>query len=439
MTTRSLARGGLVVVLSAGAGAMTGAAIGLVTDITSRSDVSFGGMTLRGNGALIVPALLLPLAIAVGTVLVGRVLVGSTRWFAVPAWILALVFGLWFAGATLAAIRAAAETGRVNHTATLLSDGRVLVAGGGYDAATARATLYDPVRNEWIPVASMTRPRVMHSAVRLSDSRVLVVGGEFPGSLQTAEVFDPRSGRWTLIEGPRSLRSTVVAAALPDGRVVVAGATTPGGNVSAEIYDPRSGSWSTLATIPQLRQVLALEASASETIVAVGYGESQAVLIRTGDGSVTPLGAITGALVAAVPLSQGRMLVFTGPQHGEGGLVGAVINAASKVDVASASVRRYDITAVYIPDGFVLLAGGNQVSGSPPLGRPVSDAELLDLSTGQWSRVPPMHDARTGHTYTNLADGRVMVIGGANRSGPLATAEIFDPRTRSWTVAAALR
>lgn len=55
----------------------------------------------------------------------------------------------------------------MNHTATLLADGRVLVAGVGYDAATAKAVLYDPVANRWIPTANMTRPRVMQSAVRL--------------------------------------------------------------------------------------------------------------------------------------------------------------------------------------------------------------------------------------------------------------------------------
>lgn len=90
MTTRSLAGSGLVVVLTAGAGALAGAGIGLVADIASRSDISFGGMTLRGNGALIVPMLLLPLAIAVGIVLVGKVLVGGARWFAVSVWIVSL-------------------------------------------------------------------------------------------------------------------------------------------------------------------------------------------------------------------------------------------------------------------------------------------------------------------------------------------------------------
>lgn len=431
----------MILGLTAPAGLLTGAAIGLATDLASRSDVSFGNMTLRGNGALVVPVLLLPLAIAIGVVVLLKARVGGARWFAVPVWPLALIVGIGFAGAGLPSLRASTEIGRVNHTATLLSDGRILVAGGGYDGATARASLYDPVADEWIPVADMNRPRVLHAAVRLGDSRVLVVGGERFDSPQSAEIFDPGSGRWTLIDGPRSIRFSVAVAALPDGRVVAAGAATGGGEVSAEIYDPRGGSWRMLAALPPLRQVLALQTTANETILAVGYGEPQAVFIRVGDGAVMPFGAVTGGVVAAVPLGRGQMLVITGPAHGEGGLAGIVIDAESrsKVEIASPDVRRYDVSAVFIPEQFVLLAGGNQVSGSPPLGRPVSDAELLDLTTGRWSMLPPMHDARTGHTYTNLADGRVIVIGGATREGPLASAEIFDPRTRTWTVAAPMR
>jgi hypothetical protein len=397
-------------------------------------------MTLRGNGALVVPVLLLPLAVAIGLVLLLKARVGGVRWIAVPLWPVALIVGTGVAGAGLPSLRASTEIGRVNHTATLLSDGRILVAGGGYDAATARASLYDPIVNDWIPVADMNRPRVLHAAVRLSDSRVLVVGGDRFDSPQSAEIFDPGSGSWTLIDAPRSIKFSVAVTALPDGRIVATGGTT-GGEVSAEIYDPRGGSWRTLGPLPSLHVVLALQAIGQETILAVGYGDPQAVLIHTGDGAITPLSLVTGGVVAAVPLAQGRMLVITGPMHGEGGLAAIVIEGASglKVEIASPDVRRYDISAVFIPEQFVLLAGGNQVSGSPPLGRPLSDAELLDLTTGRWAMVPPMHDARTGHTYTNLADGRVVVIGGATREGPLATAEIFDPRTRSWTIAAPMR
>ena len=397
-------------------------------------------MTLRGNGALVVPVLLLPLAIAIGIVVLLKARVGGARRFAVPVWPVALVVGIGVAGAGLPSLRAGTEIGRVNHTATLLSDGRILVAGGGYDAATARASLYDPVADEWIPVADMNRARVLHAAVRLSDSRVLVIGGDRFDLPQSAEIFDPSSGSWTLIDAPRSIKFSVAVTALPDGRIVAAGGTT-GGEVSAEIYDPRGGPWRTLGPLPPLHVVLALQTIGQETILAVGYGDPQAVLIRVSDGAVTPLSLVTGGVVAAVPLAQGRMLVITGPMHGEGGLAGMVIDATSgsKIEIASPDVRRYDISAVFIPEQFVLLAGGNQVSGSPPLGRPVSDAELLDLTTGRWSTVPPMRDARTGHTYTNLADGRVIVIGGATREGPLASAEIFDPRTRSWTVAAPVR
>jgi DNA-binding CsgD family transcriptional regulator len=253
---------GPIVGLTALAGLLTGAAIGLATDLASRSDVSLGNGTLRGNGALVVPVLLLPIAIAIGIVVLLKARVGGARWFAVPVWPVALIVGIGLAGAGLPSLRASTEIGRVNHTATLLSDGRILVAGGGYDAATARASIYDPVADEWIHVADMNRPRVLHAAVRLRDARVLVIGGERFDSPQSAEIFDPGSGGWTLIEAPRSIRFSVAVAALLDGRIIAAGATTGGGEVSAEIYDPRDGSWRTLAALPSLRQVLALQTTA---------------------------------------------------------------------------------------------------------------------------------------------------------------------------------
>src|SRR5206468_7861909 len=91
------------------------------------------------------------------------------------------------------------------HTATLLQDGRVLVAGGYGISGTsiARAELYDPASNSWIAVAPMAVARHVHGAALLADGRVLIVGGSFTDGSQTgtrlatSEIFDPVLLTWS--------------------------------------------------------------------------------------------------------------------------------------------------------------------------------------------------------------------------------------------------
>ena len=140
---------------------------------------------------------------------------------------------------------------RVSHTATLLSDGQVLVAGGlsggfGGDLTPsdilASAELYDPANGSWSPTGSMATRRFNYSATRLSDGSVLAAVGDHIGSgpLGSVEVYDPSTGSWTataeMIEG----RAAQTATLLPDGEVLVLGGEGPGaaGLASAELYDP---------------------------------------------------------------------------------------------------------------------------------------------------------------------------------------------------------
>lgn len=435
---QSLGRKSLILGLIALAGLLAGAFIWWATDAASRSDISLlGSGTLRGNGALVVPVLLVPAFIVAGIVVLALAARRGVPRATVPTWPLAVIVGFIGATATLPSIQASAEVGRVNHAATLLPDGRVLVSGGGYNAVTAKATIYDPATNTWSPIPDMNRPRAMHAAVALAGSRVLVIGGADPTGPATSELFDAASGSWRVIDGPSSIGFVVKASALGDGRVFAIGMKRTGGGSSAEIFDPANASWRIAADVPQIGQVLAVEATQGGTVLIVGNGATQALLIR--EGTVTPVGSNQGPVSAAVPMGDGRILALTGAGHGEGTVAAAVVSAARWTDVPSPTVRRYDLSGVALRDGSVLLAGGNMVSGSPPLGRPVADAELFDSATGRWSTLPPMNQARAGQTYTLLPDGRVLVIGGGTREGPLASAEIFDPRMRSWTLTASLR
>src|ERR1051325_7686022 len=145
------------------------------------------------------------------------------------------------------------NVGREYHTATLFSDGRVLVAGGGTNGPeiypnpyTTSAELYDPVTGNWTVTGSLNYPRSLHTATLLPSGKVLVAGGShFPAS---AELYDPATGTWsvtgTLIT-PRYGYHT--ATLLPDGRVLVAGGRY---NVaSAELYNPATGTWTATGSL----------------------------------------------------------------------------------------------------------------------------------------------------------------------------------------------
>ena len=140
---------------------------------------------------------------------------------------------------------------RASPTATLLQDGRVLVA-GGLDADTrslASAEVYDPGTGTWSAVSDMIHRRAFHTAVLLADGTVLVAGGNVDeeSGISYAEVFDPRSGAWSAVGELDAVRLSHSMVSIPGGRVVVfGGSDTPdgSGHSTSEVYDPVTGRWS---------------------------------------------------------------------------------------------------------------------------------------------------------------------------------------------------
>jgi N-acetylneuraminic acid mutarotase len=157
--------------------------------------------------------------------------------------------GVWTLTAHLSVARA-------RHTATLLADGEVLVAGGATTfhgetgSVTASAELYDPKAGTWRAAAPMSKPRYVHGAALLPDGRVLVAGGWYATSNsdpshETAEIYDPAANRWTGTGSMKNARAEYGLVALPDGRILAAGGIDPTYRVQAavEFYDPATGLW----------------------------------------------------------------------------------------------------------------------------------------------------------------------------------------------------
>jgi hypothetical protein len=122
-------------------------------------------------------------------------------------------------------------------------------------------------------------------------------------------------------------------------------------------------------------------------------------------------------------------------------MLGACGNAQTPGTFAPTGIMtpRFDQTATLLTNGKVLIAGGYRSIGTAPaVALTLASAELYDPSTGAFSATGALNTARLGHSATLLADGRVLVAGGYARfsSGqPLASAELYDPSTGTFTPA----
>ena len=251
---------------------------------------------------------------------------------------------------------------RAYHTATLLPNGTVLIAGGS-DASTE---IYDPTEKTFTFSGSMTVGRSSHTATLLNNGKVLIVGGyTISGVLASAELYDPASKTFAATGSMTTARGSHTATILADGSVLIVG----GGNgstelASAEVYDPAKGTFTAVGSMSMPR--------ALHTATLLGSGK---VLVTGGEAS--------GNTLQAAELYDPAKQQFT--------TTGNMLTA------------RDSHFASPLPNGTVLISGGEDYT-----------AEVYDPTTGLFTQTGSARYTHYSGAAALLLDGRVLIAGGSD-------------------------
>ena len=324
-------------------------------------------------------------------------------------------------------------TPRSRHTATLLPNGKVLVAGGDNYGPPASAELYDPATGTWTATGSLATARSYHTATLLPNGKVLVAGGYGgnypPGALASAELYDPATETWTATGSLTNGRYYHTATLLPNGKVLVAGGSDAENLASAELYDPATGTWTATGNLGTVRFLHKATLLSNGKVLVAGGGNydsplASAELYDPTTGTWSATGSLTTGRTfhTATLLPNGQVLVTGGLNVGYVGSEELYDPATGTWSAAgSLATARDNHTATLLPNGKVLIAGGG-FSGTS-----LTSAELYDPATGTWAATGSLNTGRVIHTATLLPDGKVLVAGGADEGTglPFASAELY--------------
>ena len=283
---------------------------------------------------------------------------------------------------------------RSGHSATLLPDGKVLIAGGmrrNQDFYTS-AELYDPATGKYESTGEMSQRRVGHVAVLLRSGKVLIAGGWVgQGGTDSAELYDPATGKFTVIAKMTTRRGRPSATLLADGDVLIAGGEQNENESlsSAEIFRAKTMSFQAVGSMHHAR--------VSHT----------ATLLN--DGQILVAGGYAGGVSPSAELYNPKTRTFA--------------------ETGALATARCKHTAGLLPDGRVLIAGGSDSRG---WNGNLNSAEIYDPRTGKFTAASPLNDSRfkLPDEAVQLPSGKLLVAGGSKE------VEVYDPASGKFSVAA---
>ena len=346
---------------------------------------------------------------------------------------------------------------RADHSATVDSQGNVLVVGGTsqVSSATTSVQLFDSIADTFSDKAPLLTARAGHAAALLPDTRILVVGGaNQSGLVAQAEVYSTATDRWEAAGSLAIPRRDAVLAVfgVPNfPRIVVLGGTDASGDPVAQIeeWDPVSQTFSTIASLPEGRTDFEAAATFSNFALGPGTGPSGAQssalnLNPYQDLAVSSLTLASARSGASVTFSSGsRRVLVSGGQDGTTLRQDAELLDLDRPDPIVLGdkpvmivARRQHRSAYLTETNRAVIVGGLGSSGLPQdEGEVFSFTNLFDTSfssgvQGTFSRTGDrtMNRARHRHSATALFDGRVLIVGGVDERGAaIAGAELFVP------------
>jgi len=338
--------------------------------------------------------------------------------------------------------------GRDYQTATLLQNGKVLVAGGNYSNGTLNsAELYDPVTGTWAVTGSLNKSRAFHTATLLPSGKVLVAGGFTcappPSScleLNSAELYDPATGIWSNTGNLNTFRASHTATLLLNGKVLVAGGGQtnffgiPIPLVNAELYDETTGTWSNTGGMNKARFDHTATLLPNGKVLVAGYANfdtqetsDTTELYDPATGTWNNTGNLNKARgYQTATLLPGSKVLVAGGFNSDGEAISSteVYDSATGMwtNTGNLSQGRAYHTATLLTSGKVLVAGGFFVDTLPNI---TASAELYDPVNGTWSSTASLNIARRFHTATLLPNGKVLAAGGSGFNAS-NSAELYD-------------
>ncbi|HUI65547.1 MAG TPA: hypothetical protein VL126_11970 [Bacteroidota bacterium] len=318
---------------------------------------------------------------------------------------------------------AAMSEQRAFHTATLLLDGRVLIAGGfrrdpdGYaEYYSSTAELYNPKTKKFSNTGEMGYRRGGHTATLLTSGLVLIAGGwSDMGVVSSAELYDPAGERFTTIGSMNARRGGCTATLLLDGRVLICGGIDRDVIASAELYDPQTKRFTPTGSMNTARyQHAAIRLAGGAVLVVGGNTRRNAVLSSAeiydpAKGAFFPVADMEQGRCkeAAVELANGMVLIVGGSDETDWRGKLSIIeryepSTGTFTRVPDLKRPRYKIPASLAPrlDGTLVISGGDPA------------IEVLNGQSGESIVVATLDKAYYYSTATALRDGSVLILGG---------------------------
>lgn len=351
----------------------------------------------------------------------------------------------------------ALNTSRYQHSATLLNDGTVLLAGGvscpsaGSCSYLSSAEIYHPNSGTITTAANLATARSA-PAILLGTGKVLVAGGyacDSNGnctSLQSAEIYDPASGTFGSAGNMTVARSGHTLTLLNNGTVLIAAGETCSSATSctalntAEIYDPIAGTFTATGSLNAAR----FSASASvlvsgKVLIAGGFDGTNYPAVAELFDPVAGTFSTTGSLntprqsATATLLDNGIVLIAGGSTCNSPLCPTATTEeynpngyfSYTTYPTGNMTVARIDQTATLLTNGQVLLAGGYDSCASSCIAD--STTEIFSPYGGSFATSQNLSTGRSGHTATMLSDGGVLLVGGINNGVTLSSTDSYQP------------